>query len=222
MPIILGWLALTVVTNTLVPQIEVVGQAQSVPMAAADAPSTVAMNQIGRTFQEFKSNTSVMIVLEGDQPLGEAAHQYYNEIVKKLIADPKHVEHVRDFWSDPLTAAGSQSADGKAAYVQVYLAGNMGEALANESVEAAKEVVASVPAPPGIQAYVTGPSALINDTHIAGDRSLQLITLLTFGVITVMLLFVYRSIVTVLLALFMVFLELAAARVWSRSWATTT
>lgn len=47
-PIILGWLALTVVTNTLVPQIEVVGQAQSVPMAAADAPSTVAMNQIGR------------------------------------------------------------------------------------------------------------------------------------------------------------------------------
>ncbi|HMZ15556.1 MAG TPA: MMPL family transporter, partial [Mycobacterium sp.] len=211
-PIILGWLALTVVTNTLVPQIEVVGQAQSVPMAAADAPSTVAMNQIGRTFQEFKSNTSVMIVLEGDQPLGEAAHQYYNEIVKKLIADPKHVEHVQDFWSDPLTAAGSQSADGKAAYVQVYLAGNMGEALANESVEAAKEVVASVPAPPGIQAYVTGPSALINDTHIAGDRSLQLITLLTFGVITVMLLFVYRSIVTVLLALFMVFLELAAAR----------
>ncbi|HNP14385.1 MAG TPA: MMPL family transporter [Mycobacterium sp.] len=211
-PIILGWLALTVVTNTLVPQIEVVGQAQSVPMAAADAPSTVAMNQIGRTFQEFNSNTSVMIVLEGDQPLGEAAHQYYNEIVKKLIADPKHVEHVQDFWSDPLTAAGSQSADGKAAYVQVYLAGNMGEALANESVEAAKEVVASVPAPPGIQAYVTGPSALINDTHIAGDRSLQLITLLTFGVITVMLLFVYRSIVTVLLALFMVFLELAAAR----------
>ncbi len=211
-PIILGWLALTVVTNTLVPQIEVVGQAQSVPMAATDAPSTVAMNQIGRTFQEFKSNTSVMIVLEGDQPLGEAAHQYYNEIVKKLIADPKHVEHVQDFWGDPLTAAGSQSADGKAAYVQVYLAGNMGEALANESVEAAKEVVASVPAPPGIQAYVTGPSALINDTHIAGDRSLQLITLLTFGVITVMLLFVYRSIVTVLLALFMVFLELAAAR----------
>ncbi len=211
-PIILGWLALTVVTNTLVPQIEVVGQEQSVPMAAADAPSTIAMNQIGRTFQEFKSNTSVMIVLEGDQPLGDAAHQYYNEIVKKLIADPKHVEHVQDFWSDPLTAAGSQSADGKAAYVQVYLAGNMGEGLANESVEAAKKIVASVPAPPGIQAYVTGPSALINDTHIAGDRSLQLITLLTFGVITVMLLFVYRSIVTVLLALFMVFLELAAAR----------
>ncbi|WP_431232449.1 RND family transporter [Mycolicibacterium psychrotolerans] len=211
-PIILGWLALTVVTNIVVPQVEVVGQMQSVPMTAMDAPSSVAMSTIGNTFQEFKSNTSVMIVLESDQPLGDAAHQYYNEIVKKLDADKKHVEHIQDFWSDPLTAAGSQSSDGKSAYVQAYLAGNMGEGLANESVEAVKTIVESVPAPPGIKAYVAGSSALINDTHIAGDRSLKIITGLTFGVITVMLLVVYRSIVTVLIALVMVFLELAAAR----------
>jgi RND superfamily putative drug exporter len=211
-PIILGWLALTVITNIVVPQVEVVGQSQSVPMTAMDAPSSIAMSTIGTTFQEFKSNTSVMIVLESDQPLGDSAHQYYDEIVKKLDADKKHVEHIQDFWSDPLTAAGSQSSDGKSAYVQAYLAGNMGEGLANESVEAVKQVVESVPAPAGIKAYVTGSAALINDTHIAGDRSLKIITGLTFGVITVMLLFVYRSIVTVLLALFMVFLELAAAR----------
>jgi RND superfamily putative drug exporter len=211
-PIILVWIALTVYTNTAVPQIEVVGQEQSVPMAAEDAPSTIAMNRIGRVFDEFDSNTVVMIVLEGEQPLGDEAHRYYDEIVDKLNADTTHVEHIQDFWSDPLTAAGSQSADGKAAYVQVYLAGNMGEGLANESVDAAKRIVESVPAPPGVKTYVTGPSALIADTHIAGDRSLQLITLLTFGVITVMLLFVYRSVVTVLLAMVMVFLGLAVAR----------
>ena len=59
-PIILGWLALTVITNVAVPQIEVVGQEQSVPMAAADAPSTIAMYRIGKVFDEFKSNTSVI------------------------------------------------------------------------------------------------------------------------------------------------------------------
>ena len=211
-PLILAWLALTVITNTAVPQIEVVGQEQSVPMADPTAPSSVAMNEIGRKFQEFDSNTSVMIVLEGEEPLGEDAHRYYDEIIRKLNADTKHVEHVQDFWSDPLTAAGSQSADGKAAYTQVYLAGNMGEGLANESVDAAKKIVESVPPPPGVTTYVTGPAALIADTHIAGDRSLRMVTLLTFGVITVMLLFVYRSIVTVVLALLMVFTELAAAR----------
>ena len=212
LPIILGWLALAAYTNVAVPQIEVVGQAQAVPMAAQDAPSTIAMNRIGTVFGEFDSNTAVMIVLEGEQPLGAEAHRYYDEIVARLNADTKHVEHIQDFWGDPLTAAGSQSADGKAAYVQVYLAGNMGEGLANESVEAAKTIVQSVPAPPGVKSYVTGPSALIADTHIAGDRSLHLITLLTFGVITVMLLFVYRSVITVLLAMFMVFLGVAVAR----------
>ena len=57
----------------------------------------------------------------------------------RLEADTNHVEHVQDFWGDPLTAAGAQSGDGKAAYVQVYLAGNMGEALSNESVLAGQE-----------------------------------------------------------------------------------
>ena len=211
-PIILGWVALAVYTNVAVPQIEVVGQEQSVSMAAADASSTIAMNRIGTVFEEFDSNTSVMIVLEGDQPLGDAAHRYYDEIIAKLNTDTDHVEHIQDFWGDPLTAAGAQSADGKAAYVQAYLAGNMGETLANESVAAVKQIVESVPPPAGVKTFVTGPSALIADTHIAGDRSLRLITTLTFGVITLMLLFVYRSLVTVLLAMFMVFLGLGVAR----------
>jgi putative drug exporter of the RND superfamily len=94
----------------------------------------------------------------------------------------------------------------------VYLSGNQGESLANESVEAVQHIVGSLPAPDGVKAYVTGPAALAADQHIAGDRSLQLITALTFVVIIIMLLLVYRSIITVLLTLVMVFLELAAAR----------
>lgn len=211
-PLMVGWFALMVVTNIAVPQIEIVGQQQSVPLAAEDAPSTIAMREIGKTFEEFDSNTSVMIVLEGEQPLGDAAHAYYDTIIDKLDDDTTHVQHIQDFWSDPLTAAGSQSADGKAAYVQVYLAGNMGEGLANESVEAAKEIVESVSPPPGVKAYVTGPSALAADTQVAGDESLLLLTGLTFIVITLMLLFVYRSLITVLLALLMVFLEVGVAR----------
>ena len=169
--------------NIAVPQLEVVGQQRSVSMSAHDAPSVIAMKRVGHVFQEFDSDSSVMVVLEGDQPLGDEAHEFYDEIVEKLLADTTHVEHIQDFWSDPLTAAGSQSNDGKAAYVQVYLAGNQGETLANESVEAAQHIVAGVTAPPGVKAYVTGPAALATDLHIAGDRSLKMITMITFGVI---------------------------------------
>ena len=172
-PIILGWIAIIVVLNTVVPQLDIVGQMRSVSMSPDDAQSVIATKHVGEVFGEYKSNSSVMIVLEGQNPLGNEAHAYYDQIVKKLDADTKHVEHVQDFWSDPLTGAGAQSNDGKAAYVQVYLAGNQGEALANESVEAVQEIVKSVPAPTGVKAYVTGPAALSADQHIAGDRSLK-------------------------------------------------
>ncbi len=211
-PILLGWLALTVLVNVISPQLEKVGEAHAVSLAPNDAPSMQAMQRVGKAFQEFDSNSSVMVVLEGDQPLGDDAHKYYDGLIDKLEADTYHVEHIQDFWGDPLTAAGSQSADNKAAYVQLYLRGNQGESLANESVAAVRDVVASSTPPPGIKAYVTGPAALTNDQHHAGDKSIQLITMITIAVIFVMLLFVYRSIITVLLVLVMMFVELAAAR----------
>jgi RND superfamily putative drug exporter len=211
-PILLGWLALTVIVNVVVPQLEVVGQSHAVSMAPNDAPSMQAMKRAGHDFHEFDSNSAAMIVLESDQPLGADAHHYYDGLIQKLEADKKHVEHIQNFWGDPLTASGSQSADNKAAYVQLYLAGNQGESLANESVETVRHIVANSPPPPGLKTYVTGPAPLTADQQHAGDKSIKLITAVTIGVIFVMLLLVYRSIVTVLLVLAMVFIELAAAR----------
>ena len=46
--------------------------------------------------------------------------------------------------------AAAQSADGKAAYVQVYLTGDQGEAQSIESVGAVRDIVAQTPAPPGV------------------------------------------------------------------------
>jgi putative drug exporter of the RND superfamily len=211
-PVIIGWIALIALLNVIVPQLEAVGKMRSVSMSPDDAQSVIATKRVGEVFHEYKSNSSVMIVLEGQKPLGADAHAYYDQMVKKLDADRKHVEHVQDLWSDPLTGAGAQSNDGKAAYVQIYLVGNQGEALANESVEAVQKIVASVPKPNGVKAFVTGPAALTADQNIAGDRSLQVIEAGTFLVIITMLLLVYRSVVTVLLTLTMVVLELAAAR----------
>ena len=48
----------------------------------------------------------LLVVLEGEEPLGDSAHQFYDQIVAKLQADDQHVEHVQDMWSDPLSAAG--------------------------------------------------------------------------------------------------------------------
>ncbi|MCV7100371.1 MMPL/RND family transporter [Mycobacterium palustre] len=211
-PIILFWVAVAIILSLFVPSLEVVGQERSVSLSPKDAPSFVAMKHIGHAFNEGETDSSAMIVLEGDQPLGDAAHKYYDEMVRRLREDRVHVLSVQDFWGDPLTAAGAQSNDGKAATVQVNLAGNQGELLANDSVEAVRKIVDSSPPPPGVKVYVTGVAALAADLHHSGDKSMVRITATTVAVILIMLLFVYRSIVTVILLLVTVGFELTAAR----------
>src|ERR1700726_3669713 len=211
-PIILGWVLIAVVVSTIAPSLEVVGETHSSPMAPKDAPSLKAMMLMGHNFKEFNSNSTVMIVIEGQQKLGADAHRYYDSIIGKLQQDPQHIQHIQDFWGDRLTAAGAQSADAKGAYVMINLAGDQGTSLANESVDAVRKVVDHTAAPPGVKAYVTGPAALTDDLHVIGNASLGKITLFTLAAIAIMLLIVYRSIVTTLIQLFLTFVGLGSAR----------
>jgi RND superfamily putative drug exporter len=211
-PIVIFWLGLTVIVNTALPQLEAVGRAHTVSLTPAYAPSMQAMKRIGQVFHEFDTDSALMIVIEGDGPLGDRAHRFYDELIRNLSQDKEHVEYIQDFWGDPLTAAGSQSSDGKAAYVQVYLVGKQGETLANRSVASVRHIVNTTRPPAGVKAYVAGGAAVTADGADVGDKGIAKVTAISSVVIFMMLLFVYRSIVTVILILVTVAIELAAAR----------
>ncbi|MBB3751075.1 RND superfamily putative drug exporter [Mycolicibacterium sp. BK634] len=211
-PIILAWIGLIIVLNVVVPQLEEVGKLRAVSMSPKDAPSVIAMMRSGKVFEESDSDSSAMIVLEGDKPLGQDARQFYLDMLAKLRADKVHVQHIQDFWGDPLTEAGALSTDQKAVYVQVNLAGNMGETLGNDSVEAVQKIVRGLSPPPGVKVFVTGGPALQADQQLAGDKSIRIIEMTTIAVILIMLLFFYRSIMTVVLVLVMLILGLTVTR----------
>src|SRR5258705_3462315 len=169
LPIVLIWLALIVLANlasvgwnwaSAIPSLERVGREHSVSVMPADAPSVRALTHMGQVFKESDSDSSAMIVLEGQQPLGEEAHQYYANLVRELRSDTTHVEHVQDLWGDRFTSASVQSPDCKAAYVQLNLAGNQGTTLGDESVAAVRKIVDRMPAPSGVEVYVTGQGPL--------------------------------------------------------------
>lgn len=211
-PLVIFWLLLTVGLNVLVPPIESVARENAVTMSPPDAPSMIAAKHIGATFEEFDSDAMAMLVLEGESELGPEAHRYYDSVIAKLVADREHVQHVADLWGDPITAAGVQSTDGKAAYAQINTAGDQGSTLGNESVDAVRQIVASVPPPDGVKAYVTGQAALTTDMNEAADKSMLKMMGVTGLVIIVMLAIVYRSAATVALALAMVGFEMGSAR----------
>lgn len=167
-----------------------------------------------------------MIVLESEneQPIGDDARDYYDQLIDQLEAAPDHVRNIQDMWGDSLTEAAAQSSDGRAAYATLNLAGNMGEAESNEAVAAVRDIVANSPPPPGVRVHVTGPAPLTADVNIAGESSMALVLMVTFVVITVLLLllFFYRSISTVLLLLAVVLVQLGLAEASSLRWPTTS
>jgi uncharacterized membrane protein YdfJ with MMPL/SSD domain len=115
-------LAIVFLVSTAVPSLEQVSTHVSVSLSPKDAPSVQAMERMGQKFKESDSDSFAMIVLESQQRLGDDAHRYYNSLIRQLKDDPTHVQHVQDFWGDPLRAPsvlkGTLLEDAK-----IYLAG---------------------------------------------------------------------------------------------------
>jgi len=153
-----------------------------------------------------------MVVLEADRPLDDRDHQYYDDLMQRLKQDTQHVQYVMDLWGKPITAAGAQSVDGKATYVLLRLAGDIGQIQANQSVNAVRDLVAKDTPPPGLKVYVSGAAPLASDTLYIANSSLNNITIVTIILIVVMLLLVYRSISTLLVPLASVLIEMLVAK----------
>ncbi len=213
-PIIAFWALLAVSTNTFMPQVERVAEELAGPVVPHYAPSQRALLSIGSKFQESNSTSLAMVVLEANRPLGDQDHQYYDDLVRRLQHDTKHVQYVMDLWGKPITAAGAQSLDGKATYVLLRLAGDIGQMQANESVSAVRGIVAAKDSPPprGLKVYVSGAAPLAKDTVAIANNSLNNITIVTIFLIIGMLLLVYRSIVTLFVPLAGVLFEMLVAK----------
>ena len=212
-PIVVFWLLAAVVTNVFVPSIEKNTAANAEAEVPRDAPSSQAAIFQGRAFHESDFTSAAVILLETHgRKLGEQDHRYYDELVRRLQQDKKHVQSLLNLWGKPVTMSGQQSADGEAATLTVRPTGDLGDASSNHSINAIRDIVAKVPKPSGLDVYVSGPSPLATDTLHAADESLTTLTLVTIVLIIVMLLIAYRSITRAVIPLLGVLVALATAR----------
>lgn len=212
LPVIGFWLVLAGAMNLSIPQLESTVTKHAQSFLPDEASSVQALVKMGKYFGGGGSNNFVYVLMEGDKPLGDDARAYYTELLSKLTADTKHVGSAMDLWSNPELAPVAESRDGKVAYVLVNLTGNMGTALAMESTQAARDIIAASPPPPGITAHVTGPSAVVNDEMVAINDSMILLIVLCSLLVSLVLILAYRSVVTALVPLLGVGIALAVAR----------
>ena len=206
------WVLAAGVANLAVPQLERVVDSHARSFMPARAPSAIAATRAAQLFGQTPSNNFVYVVLERNQQLAPRDRQFYDALTTSLSSDRRHVYAVTDLWSQPATAAGAQSSDGRAVSVMVRLAGMLGTSQARDSVNFVRNTVAKLSPPPGLEVHVTGPGATIVDEFAAIDRQMLGITAATVGLILLLLLVVYRSPVAAAIPLASVGLGLAVAR----------
>ncbi|OBG59365.1 RND family transporter [Mycobacterium sp. E3339] len=206
------WVLAAAAANLAAPQLERVVDSHARSFMPTDAPSAVAATRAAQVFNQTPSNNFVYVVLERDRALTPSDRQFYDAMTAALGSDRRHVYAVTDLWSQPATAAGAQSSDGRAVSVMVRLAGMLGTAQARDSVNAVRATVAKLGPPAGLHVHVTGPGATIVDEFSAIDRQMLGITAATIGLILLLLLVVYRSPVAAAIPLISVGLALALAR----------
>ncbi|AFM16467.1 putative RND superfamily drug exporter [Mycolicibacterium chubuense NBB4] len=210
--VIAAWIGAAVLLAVVFPQLESVVRQQSVQLLPNDVASFRAFDDMATAFDERGAKTSIIVAMEDPQGLTSSVRHRYDELVAALRADTTHVLMVQDLLADPTTKGHAISADGKAWFLPVGIAGTLGDPKATEAVDAVRAGVASAFAGTPTTAHVTGPPTTFHDQIATGERDAHIVSIATAAIIALILLLVYRSVFTALLPLLVIGVSLVVAR----------
>ncbi|SPM31686.1 RND family transporter [Mycobacterium terramassiliense] len=211
--IVIGtWVAIAVALSLTLPSLGEMAQKHPLALLPSDAPSSVTTRKMTEAFHESGSEDLLLVVLTNDKGLGPDDEAVYRKLVNALRQDTRDVAMVQDFVTTPPLRQVVTSADHKAWVLPVGVAGELGTprsyAAFNRISDLVKRTVARTP----LTANVTGPAATVADLTVAGDRDRLPIELAIGVLVLIVLLVVYRSLVTMLLPLMTIGLSLVIAQ----------
>lgn len=204
------WLAVIVGLNTAVPQLEEVIAGDNTTFVPDDAPSVVAFSDMDRAFGSGEAQAIVFVAGERDGGLTPADHAWFVQLGKKIASDSEHVVSVTDVESRRMWNA-LLSKDREAVYLQVGLPGEVGAPQTSQEIHSLREEVAR-DVPDGLEVAVTGPAATITDTQDTIEHDIAPITLVTVGLIALIVFLLYRSFAVTGVVLGFIGASLAAGR----------
>lgn len=152
------------------------------------------------------------IVLVDEQGINEGDRRVYRQLVDALRADTENVAYMLDAYTSENLRDIGLSPDGKAINLALAGTGDIGTTKAHENTVRIRQMIDGLPKPPGLDIYLTGPSPTLADMFSAMDSSLLVITAVSIVLITLVLLAVYRSLVTAMVPLITIGIALGVAR----------
>ncbi len=206
------WVAIAVALPLTFPSLNEMSQKHPLAILPSDAPSSVTARKMTEAFHESGSEDLLLVVLTDDKGLGPADEAAYRKLVDALRHDTRDVLMLQDFVSTPPLRSVVTSKDHKAWVLPVGVAGELGTprsyAAFNQIGDIVKHAVAGTP----LTANITGPAATVADLTVAGTRDRLPIELAIAVLVLIVLLVIYRNVVTMLLPLVTIGISLVIAQ----------
>lgn len=210
------WVAIAVALPLTFPSLGEMSQKHPLAILPSDAPSSVTARKMTEAFHESGSEDLLLVVLTNEQGLGPADEAAYHKLVDALRQDTRDVVMLQDFISTPPLRSVVTSKDNKAWVLPVGVAGELGTprsyAAFNRIGDVVTRTLEQAPAGAHLTAQLTGPAATVADLTVAGDRDRMPIELAIAVLVLLVLLVIYRSLVTMLLPLLTIGMSLVIAQ----------
>ncbi|GLD03928.1 transporter [Mycobacterium kiyosense] len=206
------WALLAVAGNALTPPLERVVADEDEPFVPSGTSTALAVQRSAAAFSQVPTDNIAYLVLARNAIIDGHDREFYNHLITALRADSAHVLELTDWLRVPATADAATSDDQHVVLARMRLAGMVGTTEAVDSINAARGIVAQLHPPEGLRVYITGAGATVMDEFEAIDRQTQVILAMTFAVLLILLLIVYRSLITAMVPLVSVFVALSLCK----------
>ena len=209
--VIAAWLLLVVVLSATIPPLMKLASDRNQELLPADSAVMVATRNMTKAFGEPGIQNIALVVLTDERGVSGADEDVYRTLADKLHKDDRDVVMVQDFISQPPLREVLASKDHKAWFVPVGIVGELGSPESNDAYKRVVTTVKDTVAGSSLTVHMTGLTATVAEREDLGLRDLRVIETVTVGMVLVILLVVYRSIVTMLLPLITISISQAVA-----------
>jgi RND superfamily putative drug exporter len=206
---IAAWVAVVGVLAVAFPPLTKVVESQTVQ--ALPPKDMAAAEQMAKDFGESAQNVLIVVLTDnrGLQPGDEDA---YRKLAATLRGDSNDVTGVQDVRTTPALRPMMVSADNKAFYMAVNLRAPPGSPESSRAYQRITEIAKRSTAGSPLIADVTGQAAMVGDLSIVSARDMHRIEIATALLVLIILLVIYRRLVTVLLPLITIGVSVASAQ----------
>ncbi|MBY0442234.1 MAG: RND family transporter [Mycobacteriaceae bacterium] len=211
--IVIGfWIALAAFLSLTFPPLPVVAAKNQENPLPDDAPVLVTAKRMAEAFHDSATGSILMIILTDEHGLGPADEQTYRQLVDKLYQDKQDNMSIQEFISTPQLREVLASKDNKAWNLPITFPGDLGAPATQAGFHHVAEIVKKTTAGTSLTAHLTGPVATIADVTAIGQEDVHLIEIGTGLMVLIILLLVYRNVITMSVPLITIGISLATAQ----------